>query len=228
MYQLESMKQLSQSEENYIKAIYALSNEETGLISTNDLADKMATKASSVTDMLKKLTEKQLLKYTKYQGCSLSDKGKSIALSIVRKHRLWEVFLVDKLQFGWEEVHEIAEQLEHIQSLQLTDKLEAFLGFPKVDPHGDPIPNKDGVLPSITQRVLLSQCPIDSMGIVMGVEDGEPDFLKYLNKIDLKLGSVLKVKERLSFDGSIVVAIDGNIQQFSQVVANRISVNVTI
>jgi DtxR family Mn-dependent transcriptional regulator len=222
------MKQLSQSEENYIKAIYALSNEETGLISTNDLADKMATKASSVTDMLKKLTEKQLLKYTKYQGCSLSDKGKSIALSIIRKHRLWEVFLVDKLQFGWEEVHEIAEQLEHIQSLQLTDKLEAFLGFPKVDPHGDPIPNKDGVLPSITQRVLLSQCPIDSMGIVMGVEDGEPDFLKYLNKIDLKLGSVLKVKERLSFDGSIVVAIDGNIQQFSQVVANRISVNVTI
>ncbi len=216
--------QLSQSEENYIKAIYALSQEHGKEIATNDLADKMSTKASSVTDMLKKLTDKELLKYKKYQGCSLTDLGKKVALGIVRKHRLWEVFLVDKLHFGWDEVHEIAEQLEHIQSVQLTNKLEEFLGFPKVDPHGDPIPNRDGVFAEIPQRTILSQVEVGKIGIVMGVEDGEASFLQYLNKIGLALGVTLKVEEKLQFDGSLLVEMNGKQLQFSHLVASKIAI----
>jgi DtxR family Mn-dependent transcriptional regulator len=216
--------QLSQSEENYIKAIYALSQEHGKDIATNDLADKMSTKASSVTDMLKKLTEKELLKYKKYQGCSLTVLGRQVALGIVRKHRLWEVFLVDKLQFGWDEVHEIAEQLEHIQSVQLTNRLEEFLGYPKVDPHGDPIPNRDGEFADIPQRILLSQVEIGKSGIVMGVEDGEVSFLQYLNKIGLALGVTIQVEDKLDFDGSLMVEMNGKQLQFSHLVASKISV----
>lgn len=216
--------QLSQSEENYIKAIYALSQEHGKDIATNDLAEKMSTKASSVTDMLKKLTDKELLKYKKYQGCSLTFLGKQVALGIVRKHRLWEVFLVDKLQFGWDEVHEIAEQLEHIQSVQLTNRLEEFLGFPKVDPHGDPIPNREGEFAEIPQRTVLSQVDIGKSGIVMGVEDGEVSFLKYLNKIGLTLGITILVEDKLDFDGSLLISMNGKQIQFSKVVASKISV----
>jgi DtxR family Mn-dependent transcriptional regulator len=216
--------QLSQSEENYIKAIYALSHEHGKDIATNDLAEKMSTKASSVTDMLKKLTDKELLKYKKYQGCSLTFLGKQVALGIVRKHRLWEVFLVDKLQFGWDEVHEIAEQLEHIQSVQLTNRLEEFLGFPKVDPHGDPIPNREGEFAEIPQRTVLSQVDIGKSGIVMGVEDGEVSFLKYLNKIGLTLGITILVEDKLDFDGSLLISMNGKQIQFSKVVASKISV----
>lgn len=219
--QLEK-RQLSQSEENYIKAIYALSETCEDTISTNLLAERMSTKASSVTDMLKKLTDKELLTYQKYQGCGLTPKGRTIALSIVRKHRLWEVFLVDKLQFGWDEVHEIAEQLEHIQSTQLTNRLEAFLGYPKVDPHGDPIPNDEGEFDTPAVRVSLASCDTGSKGIVMGVEDGSPEFLQYLNKIDLKLGSEVEILEKLSFDGSLLIAMQERTIQFSHVVATRI------
>lgn len=223
----QKVPQLSQSEENYIKAIYALSENNSESISTNLLAERMNTKASSVTDMLKKLTDKGLLTYQKYQGCSLTASGLSIALSIVRKHRLWEVFLVEKLQFGWDEVHEIAEQLEHIRSVQLTNQLEEFLGFPKVDPHGDPIPNREGIFEAPTVRVGLASCEIGVKGSVMGVEDGSPEFLQYLNKIDLKLGSEIEVIEKLAFDGSLVITIDQRTIQFSQVVASRIFIKVT-
>ena len=147
------MLRLTQSEENYLKAIFTLSQDDKGSISTNDLAEKMATKASSVTDMLKKLCEKELLEYQKYQGCELTTLGNSCALAIIRKHRLWETFLVDKLNFGWDEVHEIAEQLEHIQSTELTDRLDEFLGYPKVDPHGEPIPGKDGKIEAVTNQI---------------------------------------------------------------------------
>jgi DtxR family Mn-dependent transcriptional regulator len=223
----QKLPQLSQSEENHIKAIYALSENSTDSISTNLLAERMNTKASSVTDMLKKLTDKELLTYQKYQGCGLTATGLSIALSIVRKHRLWEVFLVDKLQFGWDEVHEIAEQLEHIQSTRLTNQLEEFLGFPKVDPHGDPIPNREGIFEAPTVRVSLASCEIGTKGSVMGVEDGSPEFLQYLNKIDLKLGSEIGIIEKLSFDGSLVITIDHRTMQFSQVVASKIFVKIT-
>lgn len=213
---------LTQSEENYIKAIFALSASSDEAISTNLLAERMSTKASSVTDMLKRLAEKELLTYMKYQGCSLTETGRNVAISIVRKHRLWEVFLVDKLQFGWDEVHEIAEQLEHIQSAQLINKLEEFLGFPKVDPHGDPIPNREGQFESIPARISLSACEIGIKGIVMGVEDGSPEFLQYLNRIELKLGSMIEIADKLSFDGSLVVLIDGRTTQFSHLLAAKI------
>lgn len=220
------MKLLTQSEENYIKAIYALSESDGKTVSTNLLADKIATKASSVTDMLKKLTEKNIVTYTKYQGCTLTPNGLKIALGILRKHRLWETFLVDKLNFGWDEVHDIAEQLEHIQSNKLTNKLDEFLGFPKVDPHGDPIPSETGVLSDTKKRVILSTCAIGCEGTVMGVEDGEPEFLVYLNRIGLGLGSQLKIEEKLSFDGSLNVLLDGKNVQFSQIVASRIFIQV--
>lgn len=219
--------QLSQSEENYIKAIYALSENSKEAISTNLLAERMSTKASSVTDMLKKLSDKELLTYQKYQGCTLTQSGLWAALTIVRKHRLWEVFLVEKLQFGWDEVHEIAEQLEHIQSVQLTNRLEEFLGFPKVDPHGDPIPNREGVFEIPDVRVCLSACDAGEKAVVMGVEDGSPEFLQYLNRIGLKLGLEMEVLDKLSFDGSMMMKIDQQRTiQFSQLVASKIFVKV--
>jgi DtxR family Mn-dependent transcriptional regulator len=219
---MKEMIHLTQSEENYMKAIYALSENSVEAISTNLLAERMATKASSVTDMLKKLTDKDLLEYKKYQGCTLTSAGRSLALSVVRKHRLWEVFLVDKLQFGWHEVHEIAEQLEHIQSIQLTNKLEEFLGYPKVDPHGDPIPNRDGEFDAVSARSSLASCEPGTTGIVIGVEDGSPEFLQYLSRIDLKLGSTIEIIGKLSFDDSLVVLVDALETQFSHLVAGKI------
>ena len=145
----------SQSEENYLKAIYHLGNQSQKGVSTSDIANKLETKASSVSDMIKKLSDKKLVEYKKYYGVNLTKKGKLIAASVVRKHRLWEVFLVDKLNFTWDEVHDVAEQLEHIKSKKLMEELDSFLGFPKTDPHGDPIPDKDGNLQTI-EKTLLS------------------------------------------------------------------------
>jgi len=144
----------SQAEENYLKAIYALQNELGMAINTNLIAKKINTKASSVTDMIKKLSVKKLLTYKKYQGVQLTDKGKKVALKVIRKHRLWEYFLVKKLNYRWDEVHEIAEQLEHIKSETLIDNLETFLKYPKFDPHGDPIPDKDGNIMLTKTRTL--------------------------------------------------------------------------
>ncbi|MDR0802155.1 metal-dependent transcriptional regulator [Fluviicola sp.] len=215
---------LTQSEENYLKAIFTLSQEEKGSILTNDLAEKMTTKASSVTDMLKKLKEKNLLEYQKYQGCQLTPLGRFYALAIIRKHRLWETFLVDKLNFGWEEVHEIAEQLEHIQSLELTNRLDKFLGFPKVDPHGEPIPEKDGKIEMVANRILLCEAIPGTKVIVMGVENDQTEFLQYLSKIGLNLGTQIEILDKLSFDGSILIEIKGKQVQFSGTVSKQISV----
>jgi len=197
---------LSQSEENYLKAIYSLSELQGEAVSTNLLADKMSTKPSSVTDMVKKLSEKELISYQKYQGCELTVLGKKNALQIIRKHRLWEVFLVNKLNFGWDEVHEIAEQLEHIQSSKLTDHLEEYLGFPKVDPHGDPIPDKNGVFEKVKKSVALSEMKEKSKGIVIGVEDGSSDFFQFLNRYEIGLGTEISIIEKFNFDASVLVA----------------------
>ncbi|MNK27385.1 Iron-dependent repressor IdeR [compost metagenome] len=222
MCKIECMLRLTQSEENYLKAIFTLSQDGKKSISTNDLAEKMTTKASSVTDMLKKLTDKNLLEYKKYQGCELTKLGNTHALAIIRKHRLWETFLVDKLNFGWDEVHEIAEQLEHIHSTELTNRLDEFLGFPKVDPHGEPIPGKDGKIESISNRILLSEASIGTKAIIMGVEDDQTEFLQYLNKIGLYLGTQIEVLDKLSFDGSISVNMDEKQVQFSSMIAKQI------
>src|SRR3984885_5178673 len=131
------------TEENYLKAIYHLSHE-SGSVSTNQIAAALNTKAASVTDMLKKLADKALINYEKYQGVTLTSAGQKIALHIIRKHRLWEYFLVEKLNFKWDEVHEMAEEMEHISSVELIDRLDKFMDYPKHDPHGDPIPDSDG------------------------------------------------------------------------------------
>lgn len=208
------------SEEDYIKAIYHLGELEHKPVATNAIAEQMQTKPSSVTDMVKKLSEKSLVNYKKYQGVSLSDKGRSVALSIIRKHRLWEVFLVDKLNFSWDEVHEVAEQLEHIKSDALIDKLDAHLGYPKVDPHGDPIPNKDGTFKKSVKR-LISELPILSEGVCIGVNDSSVMFLKFLDKNKIALGDTFKILDREEFDGSVTLSTrSGTIRISAQIAAN--------
>lgn len=203
------MVYFSYTEENYIKAVYKLSERDKGKVSTNKLADELGTTPASVTDMLKKLAQKKLIKYEKYQGVSLTSSGNRLALKVIRKHRLWEVFLFDKLQFGWEDVHLIAEQLEHIQSDILTDKLDEFLGFPKSDPHGDPIPDKEG---RFSEEVLiqLAKAEPGTSYILSGVSDHTSEFLKMLDKIGLLIGKEFLVVDKLEYDGSLEISLEDN------------------
>jgi DtxR family Mn-dependent transcriptional regulator len=203
--------ELSFTEENYLKAIYRLSDGGTKSVLTNELAELLSTKAASVTDMIKKLSIKNLIQYEKYYGVKITRQGKSEALMVVRKHRLWETFLVEKLQFTWDEVHDVAEQLEHIQSPLLIEKLDEFLGFPTADPHGHPIPDKNGKLQTIRQ-VPLSETTKKS--IVRSVRDGSPSFLQYLSKIGVYIGATIAILERVEFDGSLEILIDGKKKVF--------------
>ena len=198
---------LTKSEENYIKEIYTLEQKYKTDVNTNLLAEKIEAKASSVTDMLKKLANKDLLIYQKYKGAKLNTKGEKVALSVVRKHRLWETFLVEKLNFTWDEVHDIAEQLEHIHSEKLTNELDAFLNFPKVDPHGDPIPDANGKFATI-DTVCLSQLNIEDEGVFVEVKDDSDKFLKYLTKNHMTIGAKIKVIDKEDFDNSIKIEID--------------------
>jgi len=198
---------ISFTEENYLKVIHRLSEATSEDISTNAVAELMQTKAASVTDMLRKLADKGWVNYQKYQGVRLSPAGEKIALSIVRKHRLWEVFLVDKMGFNWDEVHEIAEQLEHIESDELVQKLDVYLGFPKTDPHGDPIPNKEGILPELAY-LHLSDIKAGKNCKLMGVAQDSAVFLQLLTKLNLSLGSKLAIMEINEFDRSFFVSIN--------------------
>lgn len=191
------------TEEDYLKAIYALSKGKP--VSTNDLANELQVKASSITDMIKKLSDKKYVDYIKYQGVELTATGNQIALKIMRKHRLWETFLVKHLYFGWDEVHEIAEQLEHIESEMLTDRLDDFLGNPQFDPHGDPIPNKEGLIIDTRKRIALQDVQLAQKGIIVGVSDASSDFLKFLESEKLVLGTQLEVIEKYSFDNSVKI-----------------------
>lgn len=198
---------LTFSEENHLKSIFHLSSESESGVSTNSIADNLNTKASSVTEMLKKLNDKLLIVYKKYRGAQLTEKGRKTALNIIRKHRLWEVFLVDKLNFKWDEVHDIAEQLEHIQSEKLTNELDKFLNFPTKDPHGDPIPNPAGFI-KFTPKLKLSDLDIGETGKFVGVKDSSATFLKYLDKRQISLGSNIKVLHQEEFDQSLHVGLD--------------------
>jgi DtxR family transcriptional regulator, Mn-dependent transcriptional regulator len=211
------------SEENYLKAIYHLTVSLDAEVSTNAIAEMMETKASSVTDMLKKLAEKDLVHYKKYQGVSLTDKGRLSAKMIVRKHRLWEVFLVDKLHFAWDEVHDIAEQLEHIKSEQLINRLDDFLGNPTEDPHGDPIPNAIGQIVAI-EKQLLSELAENQLGICVGVKDSSAEFLKYLDKQEIALGSKIEIIFKESFDLSTKIKVNGKELTISNKIANNLYV----
>ena len=211
------------SEENYIKVIYHLSLVSPKGVNTNAIAAMLETKASSVTDMLKKLSEKELVSYLKYQGVTLTDKGFQSAKMIVRKHRLWEVFLVEKLHFSWDEVHEIAEELEHIKSEKLINKLDEFLDFPDFDPHGDPIPNKNGEIKKVN-KLLLSEADLKKEYKCVGVNDSSSDFLKYLDKQNISLGSKVIIIERESFDNTLFVEIDSREMTLSNKIANNLYV----
>lgn len=195
------------SEENYLKAIFHLERKYTSGVSTNALAEQMETKASSVTDMVKKLSDKDLVNYKKYQGVKLSKRGKRAAVSVIRKHRLWEVFLVEKLGFNWDEVHDVAEQLEHIHSEKLIRELDRFLEFPKRDPHGDPIPDSEGNF-TVFNKVLLADLGKDETGICVGVRDSSPSFLQFLDKHNIALGKQITVLEKEDFDMSLKIKLD--------------------
>jgi DtxR family Mn-dependent transcriptional regulator len=195
----------SSSKENYIKAIFHL-QETDGIVTTNGVANELQTRPASVTDMLKKLKAQKLLLYEKYKGFKLSNEGRKVALQIIRKHRLWEYFLVEKLQFGWDEVHEIAEELEHISSKKLIDRLDEFLGFPKTDPHGDPIPDSQGRVVHAKQVDLLN-LPVNTMAEVSGIGDQSPEMLELLSHKNIVLGTKLEVKKIFAFDNSIELKI---------------------
>ncbi len=217
---------LTLSEENYLKAIYHLGRFGNNSVNTNAIAEQMETKASSVTDMIKKLAEKELLHYKKYQGAKLTKKGLLKAALIIRKHRLWEVFLVEKLNFKWDEVHEIAEQLEHIKSEQLIDRLEAFLEFPTQDPHGDPIPDKNGHTKTI-DKSLLSELKLGSNCTLVSIkDDSSKEFLKYLDKNGLTLGTRIKLISKEKFDNSMTLLLNNKNLNISKLVSDNLFVKV--
>lgn len=195
----------TRTEENYLKAIYSLEGKFGKEVSTNELASKLETKASSVTDMVKKLDKKELITYEKYKGVSLTELGKHIAINIVRNHRIWEVFLVEKLGYKWDEVHEIAEQLEHIKSEELVDRLDDFLDHPSFDPHGDPIPDREGNIPTRKEAIALNELKKGESGIVVGVKNTNNDFLQFLEEMNLTLGKSVLVEKVFDFDKSKVV-----------------------
>ncbi len=211
------------TEENYLKAIYKLSLNGTQGVSTNAIADELSTKPSSVTDMIKKLAEKKLVSYQKYQGVNLTKKGRDIAISIIRNHRLWEVFLVEKLNFKWDEVHDLAEELEHINTHKLTERLDEFLDFPKFDPHGDPIPDKNG---NIIQHkdITLSDLKIGEKAVVVGVKEHSKSYLNYLEQLQLVLGAEVQIQDIVEFDATMRILVNNK----QVIISNQASKNLIV
>jgi len=211
------------SEENYIKQIYHL-QQETGLVNTNSLAAEMHTRPASVTDMLKKLKGKKLLQYERYKGFKLNEAGKKAALDVVRKHRLWEFFLVEKLQFDWDKVHPIAEDLEHISSEELIQRLDNFLGNPSFDPHGDPIPDKHGKIPVINQQS-LSDIPLNKTVTVSSVSNQTAQMLDMLKHYNIALGTQIMVLKKFEFDGSLEIKV---LKQSACIISEQVAKNVFV
>lgn len=215
---------LSHTEENYLKAIFKLSELSSDNVSTNAIAEKLSTTAASVTDMLKKLSAKKLIDYEKYYGVSLTDKGTKVAKDLIRKHRLWETFLVDKLKFSWDEVDELAEQLEHIRSEILTDRIDQFLGYPKFDPHGDPIPDKHGNI-AYHEDVTLEVMKKGEEGIIVGVIDHSTAFLQYLDKINLVIHTRVRIKDEEEFDQSKILILN---HKHELIVSQKVAANLLV
>lgn len=203
---LHHMQLLTFTEENYVKAIYTVQyRNESGEVSVNEIAERLNTRPATVTDMFRKLSDKELINYEKYKKITLTDSGEKIALSILRKHRLWETFLCDVLRFSWDEVHEVAEQLEHIRSQKLIDRLDEFLNFPEYDPHGDPIPNSSGELPASKARQ-LSEVETGKEYTIVAVHDTSSAFLHQLERYELEIGSTILLTERMEYDDSVMVS----------------------
>lgn len=195
------------TEENYLKAVYHLSGEHTLPVSTGMLADYLRISAASVTDKLKRLKQEGLVEYQKSRGVVLSDAGMKIALAVIRKHRLWEQFLVQVLEFSWDEVHDMAEQLEHVQSHELIERLDAYMGHPRFDPHGDPIPDASGVLRS-PSSMLLSEAPLAKELRIVSVASNEPEFLRFLDGKGLRLQTLLHIEHKEAYDGSLLLRVE--------------------
>lgn len=215
---------ISQTEENYLKAIFKLSESSDKPVNTNAVSKELNTSAASVTDMLIRLSKKTLVNYAKYKGATLSDKGNKIAKQLVRKHRLWEVFLCEKLHFSWDEVHDIAEQMEHIRSEALVNRLDDFLGNPKFDPHGDPIPDADGNFAE-RQQSLLSTLNNEDCGIVVGVHEHSSTFLRYLDQLELVLGAEVKILDKYDYDDSFKILLN---RQKEQTISNKVAQNIFV
>ena len=203
------MLNLSFAEENYLKAIYHLSSSGQKQVNTNAIAERLETKPASVSDMIRKLSAKEVITYVKYQGVKITEIGKKRALSVIRKHRLWEVFLVNKLNFHWDEVHEVAEQLEHVHSSLLISRLNEFLDHPKFDPHGDPIPDEDGMIYT-KPMIVLSELSQGTVSKLVSMVDTGTAFLNYLDKIGMKIGAKIKILDTVEFDGSMEIEADHN------------------
>lgn len=211
------------SEENYIKSIYHL-QQEKGTVNTNSLASEMQTRPASVTDMLKKLKTKKLLQYEPYKGFKLNETGRKVALGVVRKHRLWEYFLVDKLGFEWDKVHPIAEELEHISSDELIKRLELFLGHPSFDPHGDPIPDSNGRIPQVKQ-LPLSLLKAKQKVTVSSVGNQSQQMLELLKHYHIGIGTRLIVIRRFDFDHSMEIKVSKN---EACIISQQVAINVFV
>lgn len=211
------------SEENYIKCIYHL-QQETGLVNTNALAGEMRTRPASVTDMLKKLKAKKLLQYERYKGFTLNEAGKKAALGVIRKHRLWEYFLAEVLKFDWDKVHPIAEELEHISNEELIQRLDKFLGNPSFDPHGDPIPDKNGKIP-VRNQLALSDVPVKKTVTVSAVSNQTVQMLEMLKHYQIALGTPLQVLQKFAFDGSLEIKVA---KQAPCIISEQVAKNVFV
>ena len=220
------MYSLSQAEENYLKAIFKICESTGKPASTNAIKGELNTSAAAVSDMLKRLStkEKELVHYKPHRGVTLTNHGNQAATMLIRKHRLWEVFLCDVLKFSWDEVHEMAEQLEHIRSEELINRLDKFLGQPKFDPHGDPIPDADGRFAE-RKQVTLSNLEKGTIGIVVGVQEHSSAFLQYLDKMQLGLGVEIKILEVFEFDGSVRIGLEGGTEL---TISNKVSENLLV
>ncbi len=217
------MLNYSTSEENYIKAIFHLQRQD-GTVTTNELANELKTKPASVTDMMKKLKVKKLLNYQPYQGFRLTNEGNKVALGIIRRHRLWEYFLAEKLKFSWDEVHEVAEELEHVSNKKLIDKLDEFLGFPRTDPHGDPIPDANGKI-EISKKICLTAMALNTIGVVSSVSDQSSEILELLEHKKIAIGTKLEVKKKFEFDNSMEVKIG---RQPAFTISNQLAENIFV
>ena len=215
---------ISQTEENYLKAIYKINERDGKSANTNAISAAMNTTAASVTDMLKRLADKKFINYEKYKGVTLTTEGERTANTLVRKHRMWEVFLCDKLGYSWDECHDLAEQLEHIQSTDLIDRLDTFLGKPKFDPHGDPIPDREGNYAK-RQQILLGEMQVGDKGVMVGVQEHTTAFLQHLDRIGLVLATKVDVLEVFEFDKSVKIKLNSNTELL---ISSKVSENVFI
>lgn len=212
----------SHIEENYLKAIYKQTERNKDGAYTNDIANELNVKAATVTEAFKKLGDKGLIYYEKYKAVTLTEEGRAVAVKTIRKHRLWEVFLVEKLGFKWDEIHPMAEELEHIGFEELTERLAKFLGNPEFDPHGDPIPDKNGNFAK-NKSVKLTSINLNKAVTMTGIENHMPSFLQHLDKLGLKLGAEITIKELVEFDQSILVSVNNKKEFYlSQEIAGNI------